>query len=1266
SNNTSASSSKSPTTAISSYGGIGIGIGSGPGAVGDRSSGPRDGGQPPDLPLPLPLPPPFHGTGSPGPGPAFGSFASARGVDNFSNNGGSGGIAGVGVGGSSSSATSSSSFGRFPASQDHHHSYQHHHVQQPQQSQSQQQQQRQPYSQNQSQSLSQSQSPSQQQLSQQSAIRQGQGQGPGGDSTASGSAATMVLFPYLESMFFPSKNNSTPHPNPNPTPPPYPSYRYHPYHQKPSAFYPSSSSSASASHSSFQQPQPHQPSSHSQSHSQSNQPYFASPSPTISTPTTSIFSPPTSSSYPQHYPHHHHQYHQRHHHHPSPTFSSSTTGGYGNSSFDRTNDNNNRIIETDRKRQLRELKDEQPGGVVDASGNSGSGSVDNVNSNSNSGNVGLNNIGMNTSTSTNTVGVGAGIGTGIGGPGPPDGPPPFGSGGTAAGSGSAYGRSWSHSEYGGSSGNYGHGYGPILGGTGPGGGYHHNSVTAGSSRRGSFSSSPVPSGVGLGTPGVGSGALVHRKPASVSPFFGMYSNSGFDMIKILSRVQTRPNPQIDLGPVDLSSSFVVVDARKFDFPIIYVSESFENLTGYKSAEILAPDGNVTRGARRQFTDNQVVYELKKSVENREECQFININYKKGGEPFVNLITVVPVTDEHSDEVAYFVGFQVDLMQQSSAILRKLEDGSYAVDYEGKNVLTTGPTKSQHHAIQKLLTDGGPSSSKEFGASTSTTEVLFKGEVAASPQLQTADGTPWPLSALLGVPSPPDTSRVNQTPQSPVENVDAPSSATNDLEAHFEVSYSKSGPSTGLVVNTSTLSSSSATTPAVTIAKRPPHLINIRPPSDLDDDAMSAYNIVQNSSDLIHILSSRGIILYASPTASQQLLEYEAGELIGRNITKFSHPGDAISLMRDLKTANLGDRISAVYRFQRKVSGYVWLEVSGHKYEMKNRKKTKCFILSGRRCVFGDLAMKSLVESLEGRYLSSSGSDGEDGGTGVGNHEGLDCSAELWAKVTLEGLFLHVSERSSPVFGIPCHMLGSRCLLDLVGPQDRDVVAGALKRLLSPRSVTFDPIYQTVHVLSAGSWIPAVIAFHPFTPLAPRRSSTSTAATTTTTTPAGGSLPPLHSDKSRDVTSTKSLALPTPASLRCVLVRISVDPQTVKANPRLIDSETLSRSFLRPQSAYQSSGSVAASASGNVNVNSVDVEYDSAPFTLPSKRSAGIGAGVEGFDNISGSVFGGLALSKASSLQFELNQLKMSNKRILEELEELKGKKRAVNVVTESL
>ena len=119
---------------------------------------------------------------------------------------------------------------------------------------------------------------------------------------------------------------------------------------------------------------------------------------------------------------------------------------------------------------------------------------------------------------------------------------------------------------------------------------------------------------------------------------------------ILSKVVTRPNPQMQLGPVDLSCAFLVVDARSLDFPIVYASNSFEKLTGYDNDEILgkncrflqAPDGQVTSTSRRRFTDNNTVFHIKGNVLQGKETQVSIINYKKDGKPFLNLVTIVPV------------------------------------------------------------------------------------------------------------------------------------------------------------------------------------------------------------------------------------------------------------------------------------------------------------------------------------------------------------------------------------------------------------------------------------------------------------------------------------------------------------------------------------------------------------------------------------------------------------------------------------------------
>lgn len=171
----------------------------------------------------------------------------------------------------------------------------------------------------------------------------------------------------------------------------------------------------------------------------------------------------------------------------------------------------------------------------------------------------------------------------------------------------------------------------------------------------------------------------------------IYSKSGFDMLKALWLVASRKNPRIHLGAVDMSCAFVVCDVTMNDCPIIYVSDNFQNLTGYSSHDIVgqncrflqAPDGKVEAGAKREFVDNGAVFNLKKMVQERREVQQSLINYRKGGKPFLNLLTMIPIPWD-TDEIRYFIGFQIDLVECPDAIAGS-EFGGVAVNYKHSDI-----------------------------------------------------------------------------------------------------------------------------------------------------------------------------------------------------------------------------------------------------------------------------------------------------------------------------------------------------------------------------------------------------------------------------------------------------------------------------------------------------------------------------------------------------------------------------------------------------
>ena len=181
-----------------------------------------------------------------------------------------------------------------------------------------------------------------------------------------------------------------------------------------------------------------------------------------------------------------------------------------------------------------------------------------------------------------------------------------------------------------------------------------------------------------------------------------YSSSGFDMLGVLMRVAARPKPQINIGAVDMSCAFVVCDVTQHDIPIVYCSDVFERLTAYTRHEILgrncrflqSPDGKIQTGVKRKYVDDQSVFRIKNMITQRQETQISLINYRKGGQPFMNLLTMIPITWD-SDEIKYYVGFQVDLVEQPTSITNKNPGKctQYPLLIENPNDLQMGHTAS---------------------------------------------------------------------------------------------------------------------------------------------------------------------------------------------------------------------------------------------------------------------------------------------------------------------------------------------------------------------------------------------------------------------------------------------------------------------------------------------------------------------------------------------------------------------------------------------
>lgn len=369
------------------------------------------------------------------------------------------------------------------------------------------------------------------------------------------------------------------------------------------------------------------------------------------------------------------------------------------------------------------------------------------------------------------------------------------------------------------------------------------------------------------------------------------------------RVATRTNPEINIGSVDLSCAFIVCDAQLVDFPIVYCSENFERLTGYNKHMILgrncrflqSPDGKVEAGVKRKYVDDDSVLYLKNMINMRREAQISLINYRRGGQPFMNLLTMIPITWDNPDEIKFLVGFQVDLVEQPNSMTNKnpgkKQDNEYTLG--GSNV-------------SNIEIDGSYSVNYQRG--------LTMPRYVFNPADQ---------------PSQPD---LGQT-------------ITRD-----EVSNALS--TFGTAENSE-------------IAKR------------IWDKVL-----LENTDDVVHVLSLKGLFLYLSPS-SRKILEYEASELVGTALSSVCHPSDIVPVTRELKDTSSGASVNVVFRIRRKHSGYMWFEGHGslHTEQGKGR---KCIVLVGR----------------ERPVYTLSKSDIRDSG-GIGDNE-------LWTKMSTSGMFLFVS------------------------------------------------------------------------------------------------------------------------------------------------------------------------------------------------------------------------------------------------------------------
>lgn len=118
---------------------------------------------------------------------------------------------------------------------------------------------------------------------------------------------------------------------------------------------------------------------------------------------------------------------------------------------------------------------------------------------------------------------------------------------------------------------------------------------------------------------------------------------------------------------------VVSEKEGKDTILIYVNPAFEELTGYKSDEILYQDCRFLQGDDRE---QDSVRQIRNAIDGKKPVRTILKNYRKDGSVFWNELSITPFYDE-VDDLEYYIGIQKDVTAEVE-LQEKLDEANEKV------------------------------------------------------------------------------------------------------------------------------------------------------------------------------------------------------------------------------------------------------------------------------------------------------------------------------------------------------------------------------------------------------------------------------------------------------------------------------------------------------------------------------------------------------------------------------------------------------------
>ncbi|WIA44333.1 hypothetical protein OEZ86_007123 [Tetradesmus obliquus] len=108
----------------------------------------------------------------------------------------------------------------------------------------------------------------------------------------------------------------------------------------------------------------------------------------------------------------------------------------------------------------------------------------------------------------------------------------------------------------------------------------------------------------------------------------------------------------------VKEGITIADCSKPDMPLMYVNMGFCRITGYSLAEVLYKNCRFLQGS---CSDQESRVQLRAAINAGRACVAQLMNFRKNGDPFVNLLSITPIHDANGT-LTHYVGIQSDITE----------------------------------------------------------------------------------------------------------------------------------------------------------------------------------------------------------------------------------------------------------------------------------------------------------------------------------------------------------------------------------------------------------------------------------------------------------------------------------------------------------------------------------------------------------------------------------------------------------------------------